>query len=49
MRDDNWRILDIMVISGNNGLKNGYVQNTQLQPCKEATDDDPIEGSYKQR
>ena len=40
MGDYNWSILDIMVISGNNGFKNGYVQKTQFSPRKEANDDD---------
>ena len=43
MRDDNWSILDIMVMSSKNKFKNGYVQKTQFSPPKEAITDDPTE------
>ena len=43
MRDDNWSILDVMVISGNNGLKMDMSKIYNFYLVKKQMDDDPSE------
>ena len=34
LKDENWSILDIMIMSGNHKLKNAYVQKTEFESRK---------------